>query len=207
MENINNRPTPTADVGALDQTAADTSPETENIATQSARLDTMTTTLHTMRHPSNTSPLTSTSPALTEPNPTQNNFDRSTAQKRASEKLDLWVQNCPNQNEQTNWKAVAQQMKSEGVYLTTGGRYVIEGDLFANDFTGLVAPHSPLSLPEDLTVTGTLDLNFFGGLQTLPRGLIVGKKLILTGIQEVLARTPHPIIENGHIINRERAPA
>lgn len=126
-------------------------------------------------------------------------------QARAAQKLDAWVNSCPNDSEQRNWQAVAQQMKAEGVTLDGAGRYIIEGDLFANDFTGLIAPHAPLSLPDNLTVTGTLDLNFFSGLQTLPKGLIVGESLILTGIQDVLTRTPHPVVEKGRVINGEHA--
>jgi hypothetical protein len=92
-------------------------------------------------------------------------------------------------------------MKQAGVYLNSTDRYVIPGDLFRHDFIGLVAPHCPLSLPDKLTVTGKLDLNFFSGLRVLPRGLRVGDELILTGIKDILNRTPHPILERGKIIN------
>lgn len=123
------------------------------------------------------------------------------SQELAQAKLDEWVATCPNASERRNWRAVADQMESEGVFLDERGRLKIEGDLFANDFTGLIAPHYPLALPDNLTVTGRLDLGFFSGLRSLPRGLEVGKRLILTTIQNILDEATYPIIENQTVIN------
>lgn len=125
------------------------------------------------------------------------------AKVRAAKMLDAWVASCPKDSEKSNWRAVANQMQSEGVFLDDHGRLTIEGDLFANDFTGLIAPHRPLALPDNLTVTGKLDLNFFSGLRELPRGLKVGKSLILTGIKDVLLASKYPVIENNNVINAE----
>lgn len=137
------------------------------------------------------------SPATSKHNSTEQ------SQEAAAVKLQSWVENCPNESEQRNWKAVADQMRNDGVYLDQDGRYVIDGDLFANDFTGIIATHSPMALPDNLTVTGKLDLNFFSGLRELPRGLRVGESLVLTGIQDVLNKTKYPVIENGRIINAD----
>ena len=125
------------------------------------------------------------------------------AKIRAAKVLEDWVASCPNDSEKSNWRAVANQMQSEGVFLDDHGRLTVEGDLFANDFTGLIAPHCPLALPDNLTVTGKLDLNFFSGLRELPRGLKVGQSLILTGIKDVLQASKYPVIENNNVINAE----
>ena len=97
--------------------------------------------------------------------------NREEAHSRAVKSLQNWAASGPS-NEQFNRTQLVNLLKEIHVYANNDGEYEVEGDLFCNDFTGLIATHMPISLPNNLRVNGSMNMSHFN-MTTAPKGLFI----------------------------------